>query len=166
MAGSRTLRAAWRVLRRLLEAAFLPALGHKISIACSRWRRWPGARASSFTRTAAFFRCQASWAIALEPTLTRNPPSNHARNASERLARLESEELIPIPLWGTVSLRPCSFSYKIGAYANASTMIREADAVLALRFGRYLESSVEPRPTPMSSRASAHLLAGIVGSYR
>src|SRR5215207_10410184 len=52
---------------------------------CSRWRRCPGARASSFTRAAAFLKRQTpSWMVLL-PTETENPPSNLMRTASSLL---------------------------------------------------------------------------------
>src|SRR5215216_4895849 len=104
MAGSMTLRAAWRVLRRLFEAAFLPESDHRRSIACSRCMRWPGARARSFTKIAAFLRCQASWGMVLEPILTRKPPSNQTL-IDLRFSPLATSDLLrrsdpegPIPL--------------------------------------------------------------------
>ena len=68
-----------RTRRRLLEAAFLPEFGHKRSIACSRWRRWPEERARSFTKAAAFLRRQASPSMLRGPMETLKPPSNHTR---------------------------------------------------------------------------------------
>src|SRR5215207_8223139 len=90
MAGSRILRAAWRVLRRLLEAALVPESGQSRSITCARWSRWLGARASSFTRLDAFLRRHAPLSMVLEPTDTLNPPSRHTRMASDRFTSLES----------------------------------------------------------------------------
>jgi hypothetical protein len=75
-AGSKILLAACRVLRRLLEAAFLPELGHKRFIACSRWRRCPGARASNFTKVVAFRRRHSLCWIVRLPTDTLKPPSS------------------------------------------------------------------------------------------
>ena len=44
--------------------------GHSRSITCSRWRRWPRARASNFTRVAAFLSRQASPTMVCGPTET------------------------------------------------------------------------------------------------
>lgn len=73
---------AWSAWRRLLEAAVLPRSGHSISIACSRWRRCPGAKASSLTRLAAFLRRHSFCSIVRLPAETEKPPSNVTRRAS------------------------------------------------------------------------------------
>src|SRR5215203_2245548 len=137
MVGSRILRAAWRILRRLLEDALLLASGQRRSIACSRWRRWPEARASSFTKAAAFLRRQASWVMARGPTLTRNPPSNRTRTASDRPASSTSTvELIPSLVCSQeqrIPHRCLLISYKIEAYANESTMNQAHDSPSLVR---------------------------------
>src|SRR5688500_6843481 len=46
---------------------------------CSRWRRFPAARARSLTRFAAFLRRQASSSMVRAPTVTSKPPSNLMR---------------------------------------------------------------------------------------
>jgi tetratricopeptide (TPR) repeat protein len=74
-ARSSALRVAWRTLRRLLEAALLAESGQRRSITCSRWRRWLGARASNFTKAAAFLSRHPCSAINLEFTETRKPPT-------------------------------------------------------------------------------------------
>jgi hypothetical protein len=76
------LRAAWRVRRRLLEAAFGPRCGHSLSMIHSRCRRWSGARASSLTSAAAFRSRHSSRSMILSPTRTEKPPSNLARTGS------------------------------------------------------------------------------------
>jgi hypothetical protein len=60
----------------------------------------------SFTKAAAFLRRQAPWVMLLEPTLTRNPPSNHTLTTLRfspigvsELHRLEPEEpILLLPL--------------------------------------------------------------------
>ena len=91
-------------------------------IACSRWRRCPGARASSFTRLAAFLSRQAPFSIVRAPTgglETTEQPDSH-RLGSLALRRLGS-------LYTFRSSRrahrihysprlSCPFSYKIRAW--------------------------------------------------
>jgi len=81
-AGSRILRAAYSTWRKLLEAAFVPELGQSTSITCSRWRLWPGARAGSFRRVAAFLRRHSSPSMIRDPTETEKPPSSLMRTVS------------------------------------------------------------------------------------
>jgi hypothetical protein len=82
--GARVRRAACSTWRRLSEAAALPRQVQRRSIACSRCRRWPSAKASSFTRLAAFLRCHSPSLTVLTPTETRKPPSSHTRTGSGR----------------------------------------------------------------------------------
>src|ERR687889_719220 len=77
--GSRARRATWRAWRKLFEAARSPRFGQSASITCSRWRQWLGAKASSFTRLAAFLRCHAPSLTARDPTQTPRPPKRRTR---------------------------------------------------------------------------------------
>jgi hypothetical protein len=56
-------------------------------MARSRWRWCPGARASSFTRAAAFLKRHAPSSTMWVPTETRNPPSSQTRTDSARPTR-------------------------------------------------------------------------------
>src|SRR5688572_27469152 len=85
-----TLLVAWRICRRLLEAAFLLESGQRRSITRFRWRQCSGARASSLTRLTAFLSRQRSSPIVLEATETRKPPSNHTRTTSGALLSRDS----------------------------------------------------------------------------
>src|SRR5215216_6706514 len=82
MVGSRVRRAECTVWRRLLEAALVPRCGQSVYITCSRWRRFPAARARSLTRLAAFLRRQAPSSMVRAPTVTSKPPSTLMRTAS------------------------------------------------------------------------------------
>ena len=57
--ASSARRATCTAWWRLFAAAAGSRSRQSTSIACSRWRRWPGASASSFTSSRAFFRRQA-----------------------------------------------------------------------------------------------------------
>src|SRR5918995_2671592 len=82
MDRSKVRRAVCTVWRRLLEAALIPSSGQSVSISCSRWRRFPVAKARSLTRLAAFLRRQAPSSMVRAPTLTSKPPSTLMRMAS------------------------------------------------------------------------------------
>src|SRR5215204_2719193 len=123
MVGSRVRRAVCTVWRRLLEAAPIPSSGQSVYITCSRWRRFPAARASSLTRLAAFLSRHSFSSMVRIPTETRKPPSSHTRSASDRVTLSESaERLIPTlaPSREQNFPRSCTFSYKIGPCANES----------------------------------------------
>jgi hypothetical protein len=60
----------------------LPESGHNASTTCSRWRWCLGARASSFTRAAAFLRRQAFCWMVWDPTETEKPPRSLIRSGS------------------------------------------------------------------------------------
>jgi hypothetical protein len=103
--GSRARRATWRAWRKLFEAARSPRFGQSASITCSRWRRWLGAKASSFTRLAAFLRCHAPSDTTHDPTQTSKPPKRRTRTgkgpSEERPLRVRSlatSVCIPLPL--------------------------------------------------------------------
>src|SRR5829696_1885017 len=82
MDRSKVRRAVCTVWRRLLEAALISSSGQSVYITCSRWRRFPAARARSLTRLAAFLRRQAPSSMVRAPTVTSKPPSNLMRMAS------------------------------------------------------------------------------------
>jgi hypothetical protein len=85
----------------------IPKSGQSASMTCSRWRRWPGARTSSFTRLLAFLKRHRSSLMVREPTETRKPPSSHTRTVSRLLpvgasgcvmpSKPEEGRLIPSP---------------------------------------------------------------------
>ena len=74
---------------------------------CSRWRRCPGARASSFTRLAAFLRRHPFSATDRVPTKTRKPPSSLTRTVSRKLSPYDSPSVMPAQD-NTRRLRRCS----------------------------------------------------------
>jgi hypothetical protein len=105
MDGSRVRRAECAVWRRLLEAALIPSSGQSVYITCSRWRRFPAAKARSLTRLAAFLRRQASSSMVRAPTLTSKPPSNLMRTASgflpvSLLGLCTGSAVLPVMLFG------------------------------------------------------------------
>lgn len=125
------MRAAWTTWRRLLEADLLLELGQSLSMICSRWRRCPGARASSFTTPAGFLRRHCLSSMILEPTETLNPPSSQMRTGSvpspvgitDRAAPSKPEGgHIPLPSWLSFPAVSCLLSYSISAHDNESPM--------------------------------------------
>ena len=100
---------------------------------CSRCMRWPGARASSFTRAAAFFERHSSCRITRVPTETEKPPSSRMRTACGLLLIDSSACVIPSDpaigrvsslSWGhALSSFGCSFSYNAEPCANGTTSV-------------------------------------------
>src|ERR687894_719269 len=93
--GSRARRATYRAWRKLFEAARSPRFGQSAYITYSRWRRWLGAKASSFTRAAAFLWRQAPSLTARSPTETLKLPRRLTRTASDTLPRVLSDSYSP-----------------------------------------------------------------------
>jgi hypothetical protein len=66
-------------------------------MARSRWRWCPGARASNFTRAAAFLSRHAPSSMVRVPTETRNPPSSQMRSVSGRPTRASGGSSLVLP---------------------------------------------------------------------
>src|SRR3954470_744195 len=113
------LRAALRTPRRLLEAAFLARSGQSRSIACSRCSRCPSARASSFTRPAAFLSRHEASDMVRDPTDTSKPPSSLIRMASG-----SSPKLLRVVLLGCGDPRVGIFLLVAPSYRERAMVVR------------------------------------------
>ena len=117
----------------MLAATFASRSGQSRSITRSRWRRWPGARASSLVRLAAL-RCRhLPPSMSRDPTRTRKSPSSQTRTVS--IPRPEASRIATHhrSRWEDASFPPSrvpasripslvTLAYKIGAWGSESAM--------------------------------------------
>jgi hypothetical protein len=72
------------------QNSLLSASGQRMSITCSQWRWWLGARASNLT-TSAFLSGRTFSSMILAPMATRKPPCSRMRTAAEPRPRWSGE---------------------------------------------------------------------------